>query len=56
VYIPFAQLFPVPVFPEIKLSGLKNFPSGPALIVSSIPGSRSIKIALGTYFLLDASL
>ena len=37
------------VLPNIKLSGLNNCPNGPDLTESIVPGSKSSKIALGTY-------
>jgi len=43
-----AQLLPAPVCPKTKLSGLKSCPNGPALTESMVPGSRSIRMALGT--------
>lgn len=35
--------------PKIKLSGLKSCPKGPDRTESIVPGSRSSKIARGTY-------
>jgi hypothetical protein len=40
----------------MKLSGLKSYPKGPDLTESIVPGSRSIKIDLGTYLPPVASL
>ena len=36
--------------PKTKLSGLKICPKGPERTESIVPGSRSTKMALGTYF------
>ena len=36
--------------PKTKLSGLKTSPKGPDLMESMVPGSKSTKTALGTYF------
>lgn len=36
--------------PKTKLSGLKICPKGPERTESIVPGSRSTKTALGTYF------
>ena len=55
-FYPLAQLFPAPVYPKTKLSGLKSCPNGPALTESMVPGSKSIRIALGTYLPPVASL
>jgi len=49
-------LLPAPVYPKTKLSGLKSYPNGPALTESIVPGSKSIKTALGTYLPPVASL
>lgn len=37
--------------PNTKLSGLKIWPNGPDLTESMVPGSRSTKMARGTYLL-----
>jgi hypothetical protein len=36
--------------PKTKLSGLKICPKGPERTESIVPGSKSTKTALGTYF------
>lgn len=36
--------------PNTKLSGLKICPNGPERTESMVPGSRSTRMALGTYF------
>lgn len=36
--------------PKTKLSGLKTSPKGPDLMESMVPGSKSTRTALGTYF------
>lgn len=38
------------VLPNTKLSGLKSCPYGPDRTESIVPGSRSTRTALGTYF------
>jgi len=35
--------------PKTKLSGLKTCPKGPDLTESIVPGSRSMRMARGTY-------
>ena len=35
--------------PKTKLSGLKIWPNGPDLTESIVPGSKSTRMALGTY-------
>lgn len=35
----------------MKLSGRKSCPKGPDLTLSMVPGSKSTRAALGTYFL-----
>jgi hypothetical protein len=37
--------------PNTKLSGLKIWPNGPDLTESVVPGSRSTRMARGTYLL-----
>lgn len=37
--------------PNTKLSGLKIWPNGPDLTESMVPGSRSTRMARGTYLL-----
>lgn len=37
--------------PKTKLSGLKIWPNGPDLTESIVPGSKSTRIARGTYLL-----
>lgn len=37
--------------PNTKLSGLKIWPKGPDLTESMVPGSRSTRMARGTYLL-----
>jgi len=44
-----AQLFPAPLCPKTKLSGLKICPNGPDRTESMVPGSRSTRTARGTY-------
>ena len=53
---PFAQLLPAPLWPNTKLSGRKRPPRGPDRTASMVPGSRSIRIARGTYLLAPISL
>jgi hypothetical protein len=53
---PFAQLLPAPLWPNTKLSGRKRPPRGPDRTASMVPGSRSTKIARGTYLLAPISL
>lgn len=36
--------------PKMKLSGRKSCPKGPDLTLSMVPGSKSTRAALGTYF------
>jgi len=43
------RLLPAPDCPKTKLSGLKIWPIGPDLTESMVPGSRSTKMARGTY-------
>ena len=38
------------ILPKTKLSGLKICPNGPDRTESIVPGSKSTKTALGTYF------
>ena len=38
------------ILPKTKLSGLKICPKGPDRTESIVPGSKSTKTALGTYF------
>ena len=38
------------IIPKTKLSGLKICPKGPERTESIVPGSKSTKMALGTYF------
>lgn len=38
------------LLPKTKLSGLKICPKGPERTESMVPGSRSTRMALGTYF------
>ena len=40
-----------PYIPNTKLSGLKIWPKGPDLTESMVPGSRSTRMARGTYLL-----
>lgn len=40
-----------PYVPNTKLSGLKIWPKGPDLTESMVPGSRSTRMARGTYLL-----
>ena len=40
-----------PYVPNTKLSGLKIWPKGPGLTESMVPGSRSTRMARGTYLL-----
>lgn len=49
-------MLPAPLYPNTKLSGLNKLPNGPALTESIVPGSKSTKIALGTYLPPAASL
>ena len=50
IHLPLAQLFPAPLCPKTKLSGRKSCPKGPDRTESMVPGSRSTRTALGTYF------
>lgn len=56
IMVTFAQLFPAPDCPKTKLSGRKSCPNGPARTESIVPGSKSTRIARGTYFPPVASL
>merc|ERR1719291_1662579 len=46
---PWRQSQPAPDWPKTKLSGRKIWPKGPERTESIVPGSRSIRIARGTY-------
>mgnify|MGYP001800973476 CR=1 FL=1 len=48
-FLTLAQLFPAPLCPKTKLSGLKICPKGPDRTESMVPGSKSTRTALGTY-------
>lgn len=47
VFVCVCVVYPIP---KTKLSGLKICPKGPDRTESIVPGSRSTKMALGTYF------
>ena len=44
------QIALIITLPKMKLSGLKICPNGPDRTESIVPGSKSTKTALGTYF------
>ena len=53
---PFAQLFPAPPSPVMKVSGLNSAPVGPERNRSHTPASRSICTLRGTYLATDPEL
>ena len=53
---PFAQLFPAPPSPVMKVSGLNSAPVGPERSRSHTPASRSICTLRGTYLDTDPEL
>lgn len=53
---PFAQLFPAPPSPVMKVSGLNRAPVGPERNRSHTPASRSICTLRGTYLATDPEL